>query len=226
MFRITNLSLFYITLFSGILFISIVFLTFKTVINEQISIYAFIALLNIYILYFLFAKKTALTEVGRMVFMGIWITASLCLYLALGWTGDKLNYAPEMLVILLILTWIHDIGAYLLGSAFGKHLMAPAISPGKTWEGFTGGLLLNAGAGFVISTISDLHSPIEWIIIAVVVSAGSTAGDLFESKLKREADVKDSGNLIPGHGGILDRFDSLMFSAPLFYIATEILQKI
>ena len=122
-----------------------------------------------------------------------------------------------------MLIWIFDIGAYLFGSLFGKTRIAPKISPAKTVEGLISGILLNALVSILIFKITAEGTWLMWIILSLVASLGGTAGDLLESKLKREANIKDSGQLIPGHGGILDRFDSLLFSAPLFYIALLIM---
>jgi phosphatidate cytidylyltransferase len=127
-------------------------------------------------------------------------------------------YGGGMLLYLFSLVWIADIGAYFSGRKFGKHKLAPAISPGKTWEGLIGGLLANlvwiivvyqlsSGWGFGLS---------QFLLIGLATSLISVVGDLFESILKREAGVKDSGKLLPGHGGMLDRVDSVIAAAPVF----------
>ncbi len=127
-------------------------------------------------------------------------------------------YGAEMLLYLFSLVWVADIGAYFSGRKFGKHTLAPAISPGKTWEGLGGGLV----ASFVwILLIYQVSSGwglgwLQFLLIGIVTSLMSVVGDLFESILKREAGVKDSGNLLPGHGGILDRIDSIIAASPVF----------
>jgi phosphatidate cytidylyltransferase len=127
-------------------------------------------------------------------------------------------YGGEMLLYLFSLVWIADIGAYFSGRRFGKRKLAPAISPGKTWEGFFGGQLANL---LWIACIYQLSSGwglslFQFLLISVATSLVSVVGDLFESVLKREAGVKDSGKLLPGHGGVLDRIDSVIAASPVF----------
>lgn len=128
-----------------------------------------------------------------------------------------LLYLPEQAVLfLLIVIWLNDVGAYLVGSAFGKRPLFPRISPKKSWEGFFGGL---AAAG-LFSALTGYYlfgawGP--WLALGLVTAAAGVFGDLFESLFKRTAGVKDSGSLIPGHGGFLDRFDALFFAAPFFF---------
>lgn len=127
---------------------------------------------------------------------------------------------PQLLLFLLLLVVAADIGAYFAGRAFGKHKLAPKVSPGKTWEGVFGGLaaaLLMAALGvwwFDMSTV-------PFMILCLVVAIASVVGDLTESLFKRHAGLKDSGSLLPGHGGVLDRVDSVTAAAPVFVIGLE-----
>jgi phosphatidate cytidylyltransferase len=122
----------------------------------------------------------------------------------------------------ILVTKFSDSGAYAVGSLIGKHKMIPRISPGKTWEGFGGAILVSTGASVLFAHffkdqmygMNTLHA----IIIGVILSVSAVVGDLIESLFKREAGVKDSGNLFPGIGGILDLLDSLLFNAPLMYL--------
>jgi phosphatidate cytidylyltransferase len=118
---------------------------------------------------------------------------------------------------ILLLIWISDVGAYLVGSFFGKHKLFERISPGKTWEGSIGAVFLTVLGAFIISKWFNELELKHWIVIAILVSVFGTIGDLIESSLKRQAGVKDSGRIMPGHGGILDRFDSLIFVSPIIY---------
>lgn len=117
----------------------------------------------------------------------------------------------------LILLWASDTGAYLIGMSFGKTKLFERHSPKKTWEGFIGGMALSIIAAIVISQYYQAIHPWQWILSAVIIAIFGTYGDLSESMLKRSYQIKDSGNLLPGHGGLLDRFDGLLLAAPLVY---------
>ncbi|WP_416413100.1 phosphatidate cytidylyltransferase [Pantoea sp. App145] len=121
------------------------------------------------------------------------------------------------LLFVMFLVWGADSGAYMFGRLFGKHKLAPKVSPGKTWEGFLGGLVCSAVIAWLFATFAPLTIATSTLIICAVIAAlASVLGDLTESMFKREAGIKDSGNLIPGHGGILDRIDSLTAAVPVF----------
>lgn len=132
---------------------------------------------------------------------------------------------PLWLLVLFSLVWGADIGAYFVGRRFGRHKLAPLISPGKTWEGVLGGIVTALlGMGLVIMVgWSRVDAPFPsmgwWLVAGLLVVGASVLGDLFESLLKRDAGVKDSGAILPGHGGVLDRVDALLPAAPLFYMA-------
>lgn len=131
-----------------------------------------------------------------------------------------------MLLEMFVLIWLSDTGAFIVGSLLGRHKLFPRLSPKKSWEGFWGGLFFCIAAGaacyFALSPdaglISGCGSLLTWIGLGMTVCVFSTWGDLFESLIKRTLGVKDSGNLIPGHGGILDRIDSLLFAAPATFV--------
>jgi phosphatidate cytidylyltransferase len=133
------------------------------------------------------------------------------------WYKDLAPYNSHYILGIILLIWASDSGAYLVGSLIGKHKLYERISPGKTWEGSVGAAILNAGCAYVISIWYPELALKHWIIISLLVSVFGTIGDLVESMLKRQAGVKDSGRIMPGHGGILDRFDSLLFVAPFVY---------
>jgi phosphatidate cytidylyltransferase len=121
------------------------------------------------------------------------------------------------LLYVMLLVWGADSGAYLFGKLFGKHKLAPKVSPGKTWEGFAGGLLTSALIAWLFGRYAPLSvQPSILLICSVVAALASVLGDLTESMFKREAGIKDSGHMIPGHGGILDRIDSLTAAVPVF----------
>ena len=122
----------------------------------------------------------------------------------------------------LVLTWSNDTFAYLTGMLFGKHKFVPKISPKKTWEGVVGGIVMTMMLAFFAGKYLEIFSRFEWIILAFIVSVFAIMGDLFESKLKRHYNVKDSGNIMPGHGGLLDRFDAFLFVIPAYYVFLSI----
>jgi len=122
------------------------------------------------------------------------------------------------MISILSIIWVNDSFAFLVGKNFGKHKLFPSVSPKKTVEGLLGGLVFSLLAGLFISKYQTDFSLINWLIIALIVSILGTVGDLVESKFKRQADIKDSGTIMPGHGGVLDRLDSLLFAAPFVYL--------
>lgn len=127
-------------------------------------------------------------------------------------------YNHHIVLGLFFLIWANDSYAYLVGSLIGKHKLFLRISPAKTWEGTIGAALLTVASSYLIAKwFTELHY-VHWIVIAIIVSVAGTVGDLFESMLKRQVGIKDSGKLMPGHGGILDRFDSLLLIVPFVYL--------
>ena len=128
------------------------------------------------------------------------------------------NSQPYILLAFFITIWINDTGAYLVGSVIGKHKLFERISPKKTWEGFFGGAVFAFISGYVFSLLIPEISLINWLIFSEIIVVFGTFGDLAESLMKRTVHVKDSGNAIPGHGGMLDRFDSMLLAGPVIYI--------
>ena len=131
---------------------------------------------------------------------------------------ENIVFSPGIIIGFFILIWANDTGAYLTGMSFGRHKLMERISPKKTWEGFVGGIIIAALAAWFLSGWLGVVDKLHWIIIALIVSIAGTYGDLIESMLKRSTGVKDSGSIMPGHGGFLDRFDSAIVSFPLVYL--------
>ncbi len=135
------------------------------------------------------------------------------------------NISWQLVLVTFVMIWMNDTGAYLSGVTMGRHKMCERLSPKKTWEGFAGGFLACVAVGIGYSLIfAEGENLIVWGIYAALVSIVSTYGDLFESMIKRYVGVKDSGNIIPGHGGILDRIDSLLAVAPITLIMALIIK--
>ena len=173
---------------------------------------------SMYLIYQLFAKKQIKFSNDRSK-LGVsirYVIFSMCFLILL--PMYKGSFHPYLMISILSIIWINDSFAFLVGKNFGKNKLFPTVSPKKTIEGFFGGLVFSLLAGLLISKYNLDFSMLNWLIIAVIVSTIGTIGDLVESKFKRQAKMKDSGNIMPGHGGILDRLDSLLFAAPFVYL--------
>jgi phosphatidate cytidylyltransferase len=132
--------------------------------------------------------------------------------------GLPYEQGASFVFLVVAVTWASDTGAYTIGSLFGEHTLLPRVSRHKTWEGAFGGVLFAAVAGWLASvTFAGYLAAWEGVVMGILASLVGLLGDLFESMLKRDAEIKDTSQLIPGHGGVLDRFDSLLFTAPLIY---------
>ncbi len=205
---------------SSILIYAIPFLTLQLELTHKWLVLIVIPVVAIYIS-LLYTKKNQTKEYRNHPYLFvplIYIAIPLSLTSAILFrTAGQYNSA--LLLSLLIITWVSDVGAYVAGISFGQkngHKLFPSISPKKSWEGFAGGLLLAIVSAFAISHFNLISSGlIHSIIISVIVNIGGVLGDLVESQLKREFGVKDSGTIMPGHGGLLDRFDGTLISFPL-----------
>ena len=133
-----------------------------------------------------------------------------------------MSYTPLFIMAIFIFVWLDDTGAYLVGSLIGKHKLFERISPKKSWEGFFGGLILALASSQAFAWFAPEINRMNWLGLAATVVLFGTWGDLIESLLKRTLGVKDSGNVLPGHGGMLDRFDSVMLAVPASYIYIEL----
>ncbi len=126
-------------------------------------------------------------------------------------------YHAEIIIGIFVILWAGDSGAFFFGKLFGKRLLFHRISPNKTWEGSLGGAFSALAASFIMDLLDPVHRLQEWIIMAVIIMVTGTYGDFIKSLMKRSLHVKDSGTILPGHGGILDRFDTLLGSAPFIF---------
>ncbi|MFC4633050.1 phosphatidate cytidylyltransferase [Dokdonia ponticola] len=136
------------------------------------------------------------------------------------------EYTSYLVASVFALIWINDTFAFIVGKSIGKHKLLERISPKKTVEGFLGGLVFSCIASIFIYKFTKLLSIQLWITVAVVTSVFGTLGDLIQSQLKRQAGVKDSGQLMPGHGGIYDRLDSIIFASPFIYLFLIVLEYV
>ena len=167
----------------------------------------------------LFSKRHTFNNIASTFFASEFYLAMPSVLMLLMYRSDIVGdfCAAPLLLVLYIMLWTNDTFAYLTGSLLGKHKLFPRISPGKTIEGCIGGLVFTVVAIVVYSHFNPELSLQKAVILAIIAVVTGTLGDLCESMLKRQAGVKDSGKLIPGHGGILDRFDSVMFATTFIF---------
>ena len=191
----------------GLIFISILwFATLYSVISCSI-LFSIIGLICMYEMYQLRIGKTKLIPLIYIITPFILIQILIWKYLSIN-VFNSIVWMPEVILYLFALTWTFDTFAYIFGVKFGKHKILPSISPKKSWEGFIGGLIFTT-----ILAIFIFGENINKILIySVLIPISATLGDFIESYYKRKAMTKDSGNLIPGHGGMLDRMDSFLIS--------------
>ncbi|WP_241749229.1 phosphatidate cytidylyltransferase [Rufibacter sediminis] len=167
-------------------------------------------------------KEQPFTNVALTLVGVFYIAAPFTLLHVLAFLPDR--YSWQIILGVMFLIWSSDTGAYAAGKSFGKNKLFPRISPGKTWEGWVGGVLLSLLVAWILSLYFQDLALEHWLGVAVLVSVFGVLGDLVESMLKRSLDVKDSGTLIPGHGGILDRFDSLILVVPFLVAFLELVR--
>jgi phosphatidate cytidylyltransferase len=187
-----------------------------------------VLLVSLKCLLFLFnEKKTTLTSYSKYVYLIGYIILPFLLITKIPF--GKVGYNPKIIISIFILIWTNDTFAYIVGKSIGKRKLFEKVSPKKTIEGFVGGVVFAVLASYIISKyyIEIVESnTFIWIITALIVSIFGTIGDLIESKFKRIAGVKDSGRIMPGHGGILDRLDSVIFATPIIFLFYQILNYV
>lgn len=179
-----------------------------------------LAFVGIFLPELLNRHENPIFNIGIGLLSLIWIILPLCV-LFFVWSARS----PEVMLAFLILIWMSDTAAYVFGSLFGKHKLAPNISPGKTWEGFLCSCLFTVGLAVGLSYHPSLFvcMPVwGWIVFALIIQVFGLLGDLTESLFKRKAGVKDSGSIIPGHGGVLDRVDSILFATIPAYLFCQL----
>ncbi|MFY7944791.1 MAG: phosphatidate cytidylyltransferase [Crocinitomicaceae bacterium] len=164
-------------------------------------------------------KEHPIINISVLVFGVIYIV--LPFYLTIDLNLRSTTYLPTV-VGMYFLIWTNDSFAYFSGRLFGKRKLFERISPKKTWEGTIGGVIFTLIVGYIIGAFINRGEELFWIVSAVIIAPCAIYGDLLESLFKRSLNIKDSGNILPGHGGILDRFDAVLFTIPFFYCWTII----
>ena len=204
----------------------VLFALFQISLNTKITIIVATIFVSIKLIYNLLRKtKISLDFTSKYVYLiGYVIFPIIILTQIPFFNGNNTAFEPKMIISIFILIWINDTFAYIIGKSIGKHKLFISISPKKTIEGFIGGLIFSI-IGSVFIAKYFINMPIAfWIGIAAIIGIFGTIGDLIESKFKRMAGVKDSGKIMPGHGGILDRLDSAIFVAPYLFLFILIIQ--
>ncbi|MCG9880313.1 MAG: phosphatidate cytidylyltransferase [Bacteroidia bacterium] len=204
----------------GVIAGSIINLMFVFIIRGDLSHGWFYHLIPVFMILFLvklFENTGREFDTLAFQFLGIiYICLPISMLADLGYF-NALSYSFSLPLGFFILQWSSDTFAYLVGRQFGKHKLFERISPKKTIEGFVGAILLTVAVAYLLSRFWDDISSTDWMIVGAIVVVFGTLGDLVESLLKRNLSIKDSGSILPGHGGVLDRFDGVFMSAPAVY---------
>jgi len=208
--------------FSGLIIFVSMSLPSLGILPFNITVWGF-SILLICLAYALFSQKNKpLVYFSEFLFGLVYVALPFALLASFHFLNDLRIEDNELLIGFFIILWSNDVFAYLVGSAIGKTKLAVKISPKKTWEGTIGGIVLSILSAFLISNYFFSLDVVNWLLLGLLISIFATLGDLLESKLKRQAGIKDSGNIMPGHGGVLDRFDGMILAAPVVYIYLSI----
>lgn len=180
---------------------------------------------NLMLLYYLFSKKEKLFNTFQKFIIGLFYVGGGCIFLTMiPYTND--DFIKFLIIGIFILIWINDSFAYIVGRLVGRTKLFPRVSPKKTVEGALGGLVFALGTAYFLAKYEPIITATQWVLLAGVIVVAGSLGDLVESKLKRTAGVKDSGAILPGHGGMLDRLDSLIFAAPFAYLTLNLFEYV
>lgn len=189
---------------------------------EYVGVILFLTIFCSFAWILLAKKEEIVSHLGKIFLSIIYIVVPFVLMVQIPFLNNDFKYASTTILGVFILIWSSDTFAYLIGKNFGKTKLLKRISPNKTVEGFAGGMIACLITSYILAQYFTDFTPIQWIVIALLVSIFGVFGDLIESMFKRQAGIKDSSNLIPGHGGFLDRFDSVIFAAPFIFIYLQI----
>lgn len=191
-----------------------------------INILMFITItVNFALLFYLFSSKEKLFKNLQKFLIGLFYIGGGCIFLTMIPYKEN-DFAKFLIMGIFILIWVNDSFAYLVGRSVGRTKLFPSVSPKKTVEGTVGGFIFSLVAAYFMSKYETNLSLPQWLILATVIVITGSLGDLIESKFKRAAGVKDSGAILPGHGGMLDRLDSLIFAAPFAYLTLTIFKNV
>jgi len=207
---------------TGIINCVVIYLIFGSIAYQNIFLYhelIFLLTFSVSAIFIaeLFRKSaTPFSNIACTIGGIVYVCVPFTFFHALAFVHNIYNFHYPLAFMLLL--WGNDTGAYLFGMKFGRHKLFERHSPKKTWEGFAGGVFTSCTVSLIISYFYNNDLPwYQWMVVSVLICCFGTVGDLIESMLKRSIHVKDSGEILPGHGGLLDRFDGLLLSAPVVY---------
>ena len=186
--------------------------------SEYAGIALFLSIFGAFISILFTKKDEVISHLGKIFLSIIYIAVPFIAIAQIPFINNEFTYINTTILGVFILIWVNDSFAYLVGKNFGKTKLLERISPKKTVEGFVGGMVFTFIGGYILSLFFTKLSVPNWLIFSAIVSIFGVLGDLIESMFKRQAGVKDSSDFIPGHGGFLDRLDSIIFSAPFIFI--------
>ncbi|TAF31670.1 MAG: phosphatidate cytidylyltransferase [Cytophagales bacterium] len=203
---------------NGLFIFSITFFVEKYQLSDSYYMLCFIGLSGAYFIRLYVKRDVKPFADIAFTFLGVLYVAAPFAFFNFIVFGEGGSYSYQVILGILFLLWANDTGAYFSGRNFGKRKLFVQVSPKKTWEGSIGGALLSLAVGFVLSRYFQEVALYQWLCIAGLISVVGTYGDLVESLFKRSINIKDSGKVLPGHGGFLDRFDSLLLAAPFIVV--------
>jgi len=207
-------QLIYGSLVGAFIFIS-GFLWYNLNVGFYLSLLIFPLIIFVFIWELYRNKKRPILNIASTILGLFYITVPFTLLNHIVYFSGEFN--GKLLLGIFILMWASDSGAYIFGVSFGKNRLFERISPKKSWEGFIGGLFIALFAAYLMKEYFGVFENFEWYVISILIVIFGTLGDLVESMFKRSVDLKDSGNLLPGHGGLLDRFDSILLAIPVIF---------
>jgi len=203
----------------GFLTFIVIFLLAMKILPPQTLFVLPVLMLSIPIIELFRQKPTPTSDWAQTLFAPMYIALPFGILANMLFLPGTHEFSPKIILSFFAFVWISDTGAFCVGSLLGKHKLIPKISPKKTIEGLLGGVAFTLAAAIPISKYVGVFSLSQWLIISLLTVIFATLGDLVESMIKRNTGVKDSGRILPGHGGILDRFDSTFLAVPPVWLA-------
>lgn len=214
----------YIGIITGIILFTGCFLYTSKFADSKVLLPVIVLVVFIFISELYLKSTQPFMSIAYTLLSIIWIAVPVSLMNFLVFPDITSSYTPVILLGFFFLTWANDSFAYIFGVTLGKHRLFERISPKKSWEGSVGGMLMTLITAYIISIFFTGLTMNNWLIIASIIVVAGTFGDLAESLFKRSFNIKDSGSILPGHGGILDRFDSAFIAIPCVFTYLQIIK--